>query len=207
MEYNTARCDMEYREYGRTIKKIVESVCSYPDGEQKDEATRAIVYSMALVANVSVKDDIAYHKLWDHLMVLSSFRLDHAWPFSEEELQELKKRVLTDEQMPAERLAYKNDQISSRYFGANLEKMLKKLKNFPDGEEYENLVNLVAQQTKRDFLVWNGELADDNIIVDNMERLSGDPRVGKLLRDKEIIVPQNTLPVDTTTNRKKKRKK
>ena len=76
MDYNTNRGDMLYREYGRTITKIMEEVCAAPDVDSKEEATRAIEYAMSQVAGVSIKDDVSYHKLWDHLMVLSDFRLE-----------------------------------------------------------------------------------------------------------------------------------
>lgn len=207
MEYNTTRGDMEYREYGRTIKKIIEKVSNYPDGEQKDMASHAIVYAMSQVSGMSVKDDVSYHKLWDHLMVLSSFRLEKAWPFTEEELESLKQRAQNTNHKSTERLSYKNDEMKSRYYGIYLEKMLQKMKDIPDGEEYQTLSTLLSQQAKRSYLVWNGELADDNIVVDQISRISGDERLKETLRDNPINVPANTLPIEPVTQKKKKKKK
>lgn len=207
MEYNTARGDMEYREYGRSIKKIIENICNYPDGEEKNVAARAIVYAMAQVSGMSVKDDVSYHKLWDHLMILSEFKLEKAWPFQPEELTALKERSQKVENHTDSRIPYKNDKISNRYYGAYLEKMLKKMKETPDGEEYQALSELIAQQAKRSYLVWNGELADDNIVVDQISRISGDERLGEKLKDQAIVVPNNTLPIESTGSKKKKKKK
>ena len=137
MEYNTSRGDLEYREYGRTINKVIDNVCNYPDGEKKNTATRAIVYMMAQVAGISVKDDLSYHKLWDHLMILSEFRLQQAWPFTPQELQQLKERIASGDQHQHGRLTYSNNKITTRYYGANLEKMLHKMKEMPNGEEYD----------------------------------------------------------------------
>lgn len=207
MEYNTQRGDMQYREYGRSVKKIIESVCELPDGETKDEAAKGIVSMMAVVSGLSLRDDVSYHKLWDHLMVMSDFKLSSAWPFGEEELVKLQNRQNEEGNSGKERLPYKSTKVSSRHYGEYVEAMLHSLKAMPDGEEYNDLVNLVAQQAKRDYLVWNGELSDDNIIVEYMVRVSGDSRIDALLRDQPITVNSVSMPVESTTPKKKKKKK
>lgn len=196
-----------FREYGRSVKKIVDDVCNLPEGETKKNAARAVITMMGMVGGMSLRDDVSYHKLWDHLMLMSDFRLAEAWPFPAEELESLKARHSVDESETRHRLPYKNANIGVRQYGEYLQSMLEHLKEVPDGEEYKSLVTLVAQQAKRDYLVWNGELSDDNIIVDQMVRLSGDSRIEGLLRDKPIIVPNGTLPVETATPKKKKKKK
>lgn len=198
---------MVYREYGRTVNKIIDKVCEMEDGEKKDEAVRSLVGVMGLVGGFSVKDDVSYRKLWDHLMILSDFRLERSWPFEAEELQKLKERHAAEGERPLERLPYKNNNIKSRQYGIYLEKMLKKMKEVPDGEEYDALATLVAQQTKRDYLVWNGDLPDDNIVVRHMSVMSGDERLEEKLTDTPIVVPPNTMPTDFMSTKKKKKKK
>lgn len=207
MEYNTNRSDMRFREYGRSVGKIIENVCELPEGETKNEATQGIITVMALVSGMSLRDDVSYHKLWDHLMVMSDFKLRGAWPFGDEELEKLMSRENEAEKEKKERLPYKDSTIASRHYGEYIEAMLHNLKSMPDGDEYNDLVTLIAQQAKRDYLVWNGELSDDNIIVDHMLRVSGDERIDALLRDKPITVPNGSLPVETTGQKKKKKKK
>ncbi len=207
MEYNTSRGDLEYREYGRTINKVIDNVCNYPDGEKKNTATRAIVYMMAQVAGISVKDDLSYHKLWDHLMILSEFRLQQAWPFTPQELQQLKERIASGDQHQHGRLTYSNNKITTRYYGANLEKMLHKIKEMPNGEEYDAAATLLSQQAKRSYLVWNGELADDNIIVEQIGRISDDVRIKEKLLNTPINVPHSTLPIEPLQTKKKRKKK
>lgn len=207
MEYNTKRGEMMFREYGRTIKKIIDNVCATPESEERKEAARAIVTSMAQVSGVSLRDDVAYHKLWDHLMILSDFQLESAWPFEQAELEQLKVRHSGESSVKAERLPYKSTAIGSRHYGEYLESMLKHIKDIPDGEEYMSLITLVAQQAKRSYLVWNGELSDDNIVVEQMARISGDERVMAYLKDKPITVPNNTLPIEAPPTKKKKKKK
>lgn len=207
MEYNTKRGDMMFREYGRSVKKIIDDVCELPDGDTKKEASQAIITMMGLVSGLSLRDDVSYHKLWDHLMLMSDFKLASAWPFEAKELETLKERNSGEKQEERERLPYKSGEIKIRQYGEYLQSMLKNLSEVPDGEEYNELVKLIAQHAKRDYLVWNGELSDDNIIVDQMVRMSGDERVEMLLRDRPIDVPNGTMPIDIISSKKKKKKK
>jgi len=208
MEYNTKRGDMMYREYGRNVVKMIDYVCGIEDDNKRSRAVGAVVDMMARVSGVSVNDNVATHKIWDHLMVLSSFRLEAEWPYEAEELADLKKRAQegTDNE-PIAKLAYNNKQISNRLYGAYLERMMKELGKIEDGEEYEELATLVAQQAKRNYLVWNGELSDDDIIVSQMEEVSGDSRVKPLLKGKVISVPTGSMPTDAERNGRKKKKK
>lgn len=207
MEYNTQRGEMMYREYGRSIEKLIDKVCKMPDGESKDEAAKAVVYSMSIVSGVSVKDDLSYHKLWDHLMIMSSFRLEKSWPYSDEELNKLKDRSSSEDEKPTEHLPYRDKKIRIRQYGANLDNMMCKLKDMPDGEEYRELVKLIAEQTKRSYLAWNGDLSDDNIIIDHVARLSEDERVREVMNGKRIFVQPGSIPFDIMEKKKKKKKK
>lgn len=197
-----------YREYGRAIQKLIDNVCELPEGEQKNDAVRAIVYSMSIVSGVSVKDDLSYHKLWDHLMLMSSFKLEKAWPYTSEDLENLKNRATNEKTKPTEHIPYSDrNRIRIRQYGANLDAMICKLKNMPDDEEYRDLVNLISEQTKRSYLAWNGDLSDDSIIVDHVARLSEDERVREVMKNKKIVVPPNTIPTDIVEKKKKKKRK
>lgn len=207
MEYNTKRGDLKFREYGRNIDKMIESVCMAEDGEKKNEAARALVGVMSQISGLSLKDEVSLHKLWDHLMLISSFRLESAWPYSTEELSKLKERAETVNTKPAERLSYKNSKICKRHFGVYLENMMKKLKEVESGEEYDTLLDLISKQAKRSYLVWNGELSEDEIIVNAVADISSDERVKEIMEGKQILVNPNSIPVDQASGKKKRKKK
>jgi len=208
MEYNTKRGDMMYREYGRNVVKMIDYVCGIEDENKRSRAVGAVVDMMARVSGVSVNDNVAIHKIWDHLMVLSSFKLESDWPYEANELAELKKRSQEEAgNKPIDKLAYSNSHISNRLYGAYLERMMKELGKMEDGEEYEELTTLVAQQAKRNYLVWNGELSDDDIVVSQMADVSGDSRIKPLLKGKVISVPSGSMPTDAERNGRKKKKK
>jgi hypothetical protein len=207
MDYNTQRGEMMYREYGRSIEKLVQNVCLMPDDEKKNEAAKAIVYSMSIISGTSIKDDLSYHKLWDHLMILSSFRLESSWPYSTEELDKLKERASSEDVKLTEHIPYRDTNIRIRQYGANLDAMMCRLKEMPFDDEYCELVTLIAEQTKRSYLAWNGEISDDSIIVDHVARLSEDERVREVMKDKKINVLPGSIPTDIIEKKKKRRKK
>lgn len=186
---------------------MIDYVCDVEDGEKKKTASRALVAVMAQISGMSLRDEVSLHKLWDHLMIMSSFRLESAWPFTAEELEKLKSRIKERETSPRQRLSYKNSTISRRHYGAYLEAMMKKLSTVPDGAEYDTLSTLVAQQAKRSYLVWNGDLSDDNIVIDQMEKMSGDQRIEERMTNTPIHVPLASLPTEPTQSGKKKKKK
>lgn len=207
MDYNTQRGEMTYREYGRSVEKLIQNVCLMEDGEKKSEAAKAVVYSMSIVSGVSIKDDLSYRKLWDHLMILSSFRLEKTWPYTEEELERLKQRASSEDERPKEHLPYRNSRIRIRQYGANLDAMMCRLKEMAYDDEYRELVTLIVEQTKRSYLAWNGELSDDSIIVDHVARLSDDERVREVMSGKKIVVQPGSIPFEVVEKKKKKKKK
>ncbi len=207
MEYNTKRGDLQYREYGRNVRKMIDYVCTMPESDKKNSAVKVVVAMMGQVSGVSMRDDVMVHKIWDHLMVMSAFQLESCWPYSPEDLEALKQRAKEVDDMPRKRLPYKNSNISRRHYGSNLESMMRKMKEMPDGEEYQTLAVLLAQQAKRSYLVWNGDLSDDDIVVNQMVETSDDTRIADKLMHKGIYVPHGTLPVDLMNGKKKKKKK
>ena len=81
MEYNTTRNKLIISEYGRNIQKIIEYTISLDDREKRTKIANFIVNVMAQM-HPQVKETVDYqHKLWDHLHIISDFKLDVDCPF------------------------------------------------------------------------------------------------------------------------------
>ncbi|MBQ7061709.1 MAG: DUF4290 domain-containing protein [Bacteroidales bacterium] len=207
MDYNTQRGDIEYREYGRVMERIVERVCKLEKPEERIEAARATIETMSRVSEPGPRDEVSRHKMWDHLMVMSDFSLADTWPYSDVELEALRLRTAHKNDRPKERLPYSSRKIEHRHYGAWLEKMAHKLKEVEDGPAYDELALQVARQAKRSYLVWNGDVTNDNMIVDQVAEMSGDERVQQRLHDQPVVVPFNSLPLEEASKKKKKKRK
>ena len=81
MEYNTTRNHLEIREYGRHIQKMVEYVLTLEDREKRQKNAYALIELMGFL-NPHLKNVEDFrHKLWDHLFLISDFKLDVESPY------------------------------------------------------------------------------------------------------------------------------
>lgn len=76
LEYNTTRGPLKMAEYGRNIQKMVEYLLTIPDKAERTKAAYALVKSMEIVAPEQRDFQDLRRKLWDHLYIISDYRLD-----------------------------------------------------------------------------------------------------------------------------------
>ena len=101
MEYNTTRNHLEIREYGRHIQKMVEYVLTLEDREKRQKNAYALIELMGFL-NPHLKNVEDFrHKLWDHLFLISDFKLDVDSPYPIPTRETLKAKP--------ERLSYPKD--------------------------------------------------------------------------------------------------
>ena len=81
MEYNTTRNYLIMREYGRHIQKMVEYLLTIEDKEERQRNAYAVIELMGFL-NPHLKNVEDFrHKLWDHLFLISDFKLDVESPY------------------------------------------------------------------------------------------------------------------------------
>ena len=80
LDYNTQREKLVMPEYGREIQKMVEYAVALPDKEERQRCAESIIEVMARMTPQG-HDSVDYEqKLWDHLAIISGFKLDIDWP-------------------------------------------------------------------------------------------------------------------------------
>ena len=81
MEYNTTRNYLIMREYGRHIQKMIEHLLTIEDPEQRQRNAHVVIELMGFL-NPHLKNVEDFrHKLWDHLFLISDFKLDVKSPY------------------------------------------------------------------------------------------------------------------------------
>ncbi|MBN2614611.1 MAG: DUF4290 domain-containing protein [Bacteroidales bacterium] len=183
MEYNTAREQMIIPEYGRNVQKMVSYALSVEDRNLRTILAKIIVDVMASM-NPQVKDTNNFEqKLWDHLYIISDFRLDVDSPFPAPEKKDVYSKP--------ERLPYSEGDIRFKHYGLNLENMIKTVRDKESGKEKEELIGMIANYMKRSYLTWNRDSVSDETILLQLEELSkGELKLGetdKLIATSEII--------------------
>ena len=164
MEYNTQRKKMELPEYGRSVQNMVDHALTIEDREERQRCANTIVNIMGgMFPHLRDVPDFK-HKLWDHLAIMSDFKLDIDYP-----VEIVKKEDLV---MKPEKIAYSNGAIRYRHYGHILEGLVKKATEMEEGEEKNALIRLLAIQMKKSLNNWNKDGMEDQKIVDDLRAYS-----------------------------------
>jgi hypothetical protein len=160
MEYNTQRKKMELPEYGRSVQNMVDHALTIEDRAERQRCANTIINIMGgMFPHLRDVPDFK-HKLWDHLAIMSDFKLDIDYPF-----EIVKKEDLV---VKPEKLEYPNGAVRYRHYGRFLEGMIKKAIEVENEGEKKQLINLLAIQMKKDLNNWNKEGIEDQKIVDDL---------------------------------------
>jgi hypothetical protein len=174
MEYNTTRDKLLISEYGRNVQKLVKLAMEIEDRELRTRFAKNIVQIMGQI-NPSVRDSGDFrHKLWDHLYIISDFKLDVDSPYPPPSRDVLEAKP--------ERLSYSANNIRFKIYGSNIEKIIEKASTFENGPEKDALVHAIANHLKKSYLSWNRESVDDDQIFEHLRDLSN----GNLVLKEEL---------------------
>jgi hypothetical protein len=163
-DYNTSRRKLALPEYGRHIHKLVEYLVSIKDRDERNKATRALINVMGNL-NPHLRDVSDFkHKLWDHLAIISEFKLDidSPYPIPTKAILTEKPRIVPYNQGP----------ITYKHYGKVLERMVKAATEMPDNEEKKVLIEALANIMKKQYLTWNREAVNDSNILKDLSELS-----------------------------------
>lgn len=192
MEYNSQRSKMSISEYGRNIQKMIEQIMSIEDRVERNHQARAIINVMGQL-NPHLRDVNDFkHKLWDHLFIMSDFKLDVDSPYPIPSAQSLARKP--------ERLGYASNHITYKHYGRHIEKIIEKACELEDGAEKSVLIKLIANHLKKSYLTWNRDAVSDEEIAAHLQQLSK----GKLTLDENVKLAQPPEPVPAKVVKKKK---
>ncbi len=218
LEYNTARNQLVIREYGRNIQKMIEEAVKIEDRKRRNEVARAIVKTMsqanpagAATGNNNAeikprKQESAdyWHKLWDHLFIISNYQLDVDAPFPKPVPVEKQEKTL-------EPVEYRRGGIHIRSYGRYLEKIIKEVSGYPEGPQKEQLVRDIANLMKKLYLTWNRDTVEDSIIAQQLMEMSDSqsvlPKDFVITPSKELLAKGSVVNNSTKKKKKKKKKK
>ena len=174
MQYNTQQKRMALPEYGRSIQNMVDHALTIEDRAERQRCANTIINIMGnMFPHLRDVPDFK-HKLWDHLAIMADFKLDIDYPY-----EVVRKDALDEKPEP---VPYNNTTIVYRHYGRTLEILINKDIEMPEGDERQNLIALICNQMKKDYLAWNKDGVEEQKIADDLVELSG----GKLQMTAEI---------------------
>ncbi|MBX2889275.1 MAG: DUF4290 domain-containing protein [Ferruginibacter sp.] len=164
MEYNTTRNHLTMQEYGRHIQKMVEYTATIEDRDVRQRNANSIVELMGLL-NPQLKSIEDYkHKLWDHLFLISDFKLDvdSPYPIPTRELLQGK----------PEPLPYPKKHPRFNHLGKNIEIIIEKALQEENQEKRQGFANVVAYYMKLTYSNWHKELVHDDAIQNELTTIT-----------------------------------
>ena len=177
-------------EYGRNIQNMVNHLLTIEDREKRNRAAQTIVDVMGNLYPYLRDVPEFKHKLWDHLAIMTDFKLDIDYPY------ELPSPAILHEKPT--KVPYNQHDLKYRHYGLVITKMIAAI---PDMEEDKKkiLIQQVGNQMKKLYMAWNKDSVDDSKIFKDMEELSG--YKFKVPDDIKLMDPKQL------TGKKKKKKK
>ena len=164
MEYNTTRNHLGMREYGRHIQKMVDHLLTIEDKAKRQQQAEVVIEIMATL-NPQLKAIEDYkHKLWDHLFVVSDFKLDVESPYPI-----LERETYVAKPAP---LKYPRRYPKYSHLGKNLENIINKALEEENPEKKHGFANTIAYYMKLSYSNWHNELVHDDAIRSELNTIS-----------------------------------
>ncbi len=192
LDYNTKREKLILPEYGREVQNMVDYAVSLPSKEERQRCAEAIVAIMDRMFPQNRDSADHVQKLWDHLAIMSNFKLDIDYPYDVSQAKTITKKP---DPMP-----YPMTKIPVRHYGKMMFEVFDKLKSMEPGEERDELIRLTANQMKRDLYQWGHGSSDDEKVASDLARYTD----GKVQLDLDHFEFDK---VETREMDKKRRKK
>ena len=163
MDYNTNRKKLPLPEYGRNIQNMVDYLFTIKDREKRNKSAQTVIDVMGNLYPY-LRDVAEFkHKLWDHLAIMSDFKLEIDYPYDPPTPD-----ILTEK---PNKVPYNQNQIKYKHYGYTMELMIKKAIEM-EGEEKEIIIEQLANQMKKLYLAWNKDAVEDEKIFQDFEELA-----------------------------------
>ena len=164
MEYNTTRNHLTMKEYGRHIQKMVEQLLKMENREERQKNAYAVIELMGFL-NPHLKNVEDFrHKLWDHLFLISDFKLDVDSPYPIPTRETLRARP--------ERLTYPKKHPKFNHLGKNIEVVIDKALKEENPEKKQGFANAIAYYMKLTYSNWHKELVHDDTIQQELSTMT-----------------------------------
>jgi hypothetical protein len=166
MDYNTSREKITLAEYGRHVKRIVDNCVQIEDRNRRNQTALEIIELMGqLNPHLRNVEDFR-HKLWDHLFMISDFKLDVDSPYPKTTKSQIIEKP--------EPLEYPQTRIKFRHYGKNVIALVEKAKKVEEPEKRAAFAQCIGNYMKLTYQNWNKENTNDEIIKNDLRIISKD---------------------------------
>lgn len=164
LDYNTQREQLILPGYGREVQKMVDYAMSLKTKAERQRCAETIICIMERMAP-QAKENIDYkQKLWDHLAIMSGFKLDIDYPVDISEAHSMMEKPKP--------MTYPKQRNPVKHYGGMVFELFDRLMKMEPGRERDELVRLTANQMKRNLMQWSHGSSDDEKIASDLARFT-----------------------------------
>jgi hypothetical protein len=166
-DYNTTRKKLILAEYGRNVQNMVKYIVELPTKDERNRYAQVVIDLMGFL-NPHLRDVADFkHKLWDHLHIISDFKIDVDSPYPKPSEDAIRFK-------PAP-LAYPQQRIRYKHYGKTVELMISKARAIDEPARKQHMIQAIANFMKMAYVTWNKDtVADETIIKDLRDMSNGD---------------------------------
>ena len=189
-DYNTGRPHLILKEYGRNVQKLTDYLSTLDDKEKRTKYAQTLIDLMKQITPAHKDNVESPQKFWDDLYIMSNFELEIDGPYEKPDKELLERKP--------DKVPYQKNQIKYKHYGKNIELLIEKAVEMKTEEEREAAIVYIGKLMKSFYATWNKDLIEDEVLVKQINQLSG----GKLSIDAEKVKEGNLF--ETLYKEKKK---
>ena len=164
MEYSSKQGKIIMSEYGRNIQQMVTHALTIEDKEERALCVKTIIHTMGNLFPYLRDINDFRHKLWDHLAIMSDFGLDIDFPYEKPEPETFVTRPDT--------VPYNQGEVKKLHYGRMIENMIQGASTIENEDERNQFIVLLANQMKKNYMIWNKDNVEDTKILKDLYRMS-----------------------------------
>ncbi len=195
LDYNTQREHLRMPEYGREIYSMIKYAVGLPTKEERQQCAESIIRIMDRMFPENRSNDMYKQKLWDHLAIMSDFKLDIDYPYDVSEAAKINTKP--------EPIEYPMTHIKVKHYGKMLFKIFDTLKTMEPGPERDRLTAFTANQMKINLLQWSHGSCDDEKVASDLAKFTD----GVIQLDLDTFKFDKVNEKDLVSSQDKKKKK
>ena len=190
-DYNTTRKKLILAEYGRNVQNMVKYIVELPTKEERNRYAQVVIDLMGFL-NPHLRDVADFkHKLWDHLHIISDFKIDVDSPYPKPSEDAIRFK-------PAP-LAYPQQRIKFNHYGKTVELMISKARAMDDEARKQLMIQSIANFMKMAYVTWNKDTVADETIIKDLRDMSN----GELLLQENVNLNRVEFRAPNPVNRQR----
>lgn len=190
--YNASREKLILPEYGRNVLFMIMELLKIEDREERNRQAQLVINVMGNI-NPTLRDSNDYkHKIWDHLFILSDFKLDIDSPYKITSQEELLTKP--------EKIIYRYNKISHKQYGNNIREILNLLVEQKQEIDIMPIAVDIAKFMKQKSYEYNQEFPSNEVVLSDIKKFTN----GEIVLDEDTLnntsVAINRVPKKVPAN-------